>query len=214
MNRKNKQCGFTLIETMVSLAIFTILLSAVYAVMFAGEKSWQASNTKIQLQEGLRNASDTFIDELRQASYLQVAIASGGKSITFSVPVQSGGEPDQEDITLPVKEPYAGETVQFNYPKQSQWGAYKRLEEGQDNRVQYLFSGADNTLARQIITGGGAVMEEYIVARDVEDVTFSQPDIANPGHVNMDISARKTTAKDFPVIYRIITSVYCESKSI
>lgn len=210
MNNINKYAGFTLVEIMVVLAIFTIILLSIYAVMFAGERSWQACSTKIQLQEGLRNATGTFTDELRQSSYTQVSIATNGKSITFSIPVQTTGTQDQESITLQTKGSFPQEVVNYNYPNQTQWGAYKRLVAGQGGTVEYALSG--NTLLRIV---SGAVIEQYVLARDVDDIKFSQPDKNNnPARINIYVIGRKNTIQNFPLIYKIITSVYCESSSI
>lgn len=99
--------GFSLVEVMVTLLIFTGLAAAVNAVLFVGDASWQANNVQMQLHQELRKAMDWMKDDLRQTGAAAITnVPADGNwytTITFRmVSGVSGG-----------KIVWASDTVQF-----------------------------------------------------------------------------------------------------
>jgi len=62
-----KSHGFTLMEMLITIMLFSFIMAGVYAVTAAGENSWQVNQVKIELQQEMRKAMDNMIHELRQA---------------------------------------------------------------------------------------------------------------------------------------------------
>lgn len=97
MNRKKNNLGFTLPELMVVMAIFTIMLAGVYAVLAAGQNAWLGTDAQIQMQQNLRLALEKVSKELHESGadgggVLQVNINDGGGTsgsdiLRFSIPV-------------------------------------------------------------------------------------------------------------------------------
>src|SRR3989338_3571334 len=62
-----KQNGFTLVELMVVVAIFTIILTAGFIVLLTGQSAWSTTDTQIRLQENLRQISQRVARELQES---------------------------------------------------------------------------------------------------------------------------------------------------
>ena len=60
--------GFTLIETFVSLLIFTIVAAGVFLLMTSGTKTWYSSDAQIELQDELRLAMSQIVNDLKLSS--------------------------------------------------------------------------------------------------------------------------------------------------
>ncbi|MCM8757682.1 MAG: prepilin-type N-terminal cleavage/methylation domain-containing protein [Candidatus Omnitrophica bacterium] len=60
--------SFTLVEMLISVAIFLGLSSAVYAILNVGYQLYQRDLTNLELQQNLRRAMERILDELREAS--------------------------------------------------------------------------------------------------------------------------------------------------
>ncbi|MCA9406232.1 MAG: prepilin-type N-terminal cleavage/methylation domain-containing protein [Candidatus Omnitrophica bacterium] len=74
--RWTTQTGFTIVEMMVTLLIFMVMIGGIYSLMLAGDASWQANRTQIELRQELRKGMDWMKDELRQSGGVAVNIPS------------------------------------------------------------------------------------------------------------------------------------------
>ncbi len=94
---KNKKpgSGVTLVETMVSLLIFSAMATTFMVVFVAGRKSWDVHKARIELQQDLRIAADRMKDELSEASSGSIVNVDADDtwytSITFRVPESVDG---------------------------------------------------------------------------------------------------------------------------
>jgi len=90
------QSGFTLVETMVSVALFTLLFGASVMTLLAGQDSWQVNTKKSALQDEVRKAESWIENEIIQAGQSTITnVPSDGtwyNTITFkTVAGVSGG---------------------------------------------------------------------------------------------------------------------------
>ncbi len=76
--------GFTLLETMLALAVFSIIGVTVYQVMIRTNQSERVSTTVAEAQQNARVALDAILSDLRQAGY--------GINTAVTVPVEIGSE--------------------------------------------------------------------------------------------------------------------------
>jgi prepilin-type N-terminal cleavage/methylation domain-containing protein len=72
--------GFTLVELMVVMLIFSIILAAVYSVLTVGKASYQTGETQIIVQQEARRAMDEMVRELREASSIDPTTFAEGVS--------------------------------------------------------------------------------------------------------------------------------------
>lgn len=60
--------GFTLLEVMVVILIFSIMFAAIFAILTYGRVAWDTADKRIRLQQETRRAMDVITKELRQSS--------------------------------------------------------------------------------------------------------------------------------------------------
>lgn len=64
--------GFTLVEVIVSLAIFSLIASVVLTLYLQGVISWRQQEQELDVQDNLRLAMDRIVREARQAQSIQI----------------------------------------------------------------------------------------------------------------------------------------------
>lgn len=77
--------GFTLVEVLVSAAILAILAGGVYGVLNAGNIMYYNDMGLLELQQNARQGMEAMINELREASNIQITVLdSNSDRIVFS----------------------------------------------------------------------------------------------------------------------------------
>jgi len=61
--------GFTLVELMITLALSGIIMAAVYSVYTLQQKTYTAQDQVVEMQQNIRAATLTMVQELRMAGY-------------------------------------------------------------------------------------------------------------------------------------------------
>ena len=64
--QEKRDGGYTLIEILVTVAIFAVLAAAIQGVLLVGESSWQTNSVRVELVQEIRKAMDRMSDDLRQ----------------------------------------------------------------------------------------------------------------------------------------------------
>ncbi|MCL6449092.1 MAG: prepilin-type N-terminal cleavage/methylation domain-containing protein [Armatimonadetes bacterium] len=80
MRQPGGQSGFTLIELVVAVSLFTLVIGAALSLYQQGVLAWQRGEKGVDVQENLRLGLDRMSRELRTATALQ---AANGNLITF-----------------------------------------------------------------------------------------------------------------------------------
>ncbi|PIQ89018.1 MAG: hypothetical protein COV72_05085 [Candidatus Omnitrophica bacterium CG11_big_fil_rev_8_21_14_0_20_42_13] len=84
-----KKRAFSIIELVVAVAIFSIILTVVFALLTGGQKAFDVGNIQIEVEQEARRALDYIVKELRQTRSNKVSGISEGvnaSSITFEIP--------------------------------------------------------------------------------------------------------------------------------
>ena len=210
-NRKTLK-GFTLIEIMVVMTIFTIVIGAAYVILNSSRVAWHVGDAKIELQEDLRLAIDDMVFEIFEADPAGVVIAGGGSSITLQTPVDENASGSWEDTTLDgTVDFYLEHTLDAS--NDIVWGAYLRREDRsvasgvlsfgnrEGRQLSFLLSG--NDLVRRV-TSAGAVLEDFIMADDINTLNFNLD--AN-GNISVTVNAQKISLSRQPVVYVVTTAI-------
>lgn len=99
--------GFTLIEILIVVAIFSVVMTFIYSIMASGRSSWYTADTAIYVQQQARQALDVMAKELRQSS---TSVISGVPaddvnytSITFRIPEDTDSDGDVLNSTYDVE---------------------------------------------------------------------------------------------------------------
>ncbi|MFA5261836.1 MAG: prepilin-type N-terminal cleavage/methylation domain-containing protein [Candidatus Omnitrophota bacterium] len=81
--------GLTLVEVLVTVAVYSVVIAGAYSVLTSGILTWQVNNVKVELQQDLRKAMDWMMLDLRQAgvsSIDDVPVSNSWSTvITFSI---------------------------------------------------------------------------------------------------------------------------------
>ena len=208
--------GFTLVELMVVIVIFTIIVAGIFGVLYVGKENWYTGTTQIDLQEETRKAMRAIVKELRESGFAggtsKVNISGGGGIITFQVPVVPLDAAD-DDGTLwndingdDVRD--ANEFI-WNFLDANQnieWGAPLHYHcrnpfcesagvkydtcHYSDYEIRYLASA--NQLLRRVFDDTGTQVKEDILANNISNIQFGGN--GNPvSRINIQITAQKDT---------------------
>ncbi len=89
-----EKAGFTLLEILVVIFLFSIISAAIFSVLATGRNSLSAGESQIGVQQACRNGLDSMIKELRQASVSTItgvpADGTNYNSITLQIPTAIG----------------------------------------------------------------------------------------------------------------------------
>lgn len=66
--KKLDRCGFTLVETIICIAIFAVISGVIYLFFMVGIGSWEIGTMRTDLQAQARIAMDTMVGELKNAT--------------------------------------------------------------------------------------------------------------------------------------------------
>ncbi len=84
--RKEDIAGFTIVEMMIVIALSSIITFGAFAILRVGTEQSQLSQTKMTLQDGVREALYKMVQEIRQSAPSRVTVGAGGNSLQFQVP--------------------------------------------------------------------------------------------------------------------------------
>ena len=83
----NKKKGFTLVEILVVVSIFSIMVGSILNVVFSWNRSWNISEVQMDVQFQARRAISEMTKELSQTSQSTISIiAAANDQITFQLP--------------------------------------------------------------------------------------------------------------------------------
>ncbi|MBU3933383.1 MAG: prepilin-type N-terminal cleavage/methylation domain-containing protein [Candidatus Omnitrophica bacterium] len=178
--------GFTLVELMVVIFIFSIIMAATFGVLSTGRQSWHTGSTQVELQQETRRAMDRMVRELRESGSTHISIPVGGGSITFQVPI------DEDIIDTTVDD----DVLDVN--GNIEWGAGGNL----GRSIQYLLGGLNNRqLLRRVLNGypiGVQVGADVILANNIRSdspppnaLMFVGSPAGNPIVISIEVSAQK-----------------------
>ena len=78
--------GFTLLEILVSIVIFAVIISAIFALLKVADISWDSDMGLLDLQQSCRQAMDVMIRELRQSRPASVTLNASRDRVDFFIP--------------------------------------------------------------------------------------------------------------------------------
>lgn len=90
--------GFTLVEVLITVAIFSLIFMAIFAVLTIGESSWYSGDISVELNQEIGRALLTMTRQLRQSRSTVISNVPADdtyyNSITFKVPQDIDGDGD------------------------------------------------------------------------------------------------------------------------
>jgi len=94
--------GFSLVELIVTTAIFCLIFIVIFGIMTEGLRFWHIADANIELQQDLRRGLMAMDRQLRQTRTSQISIPADDNyyaSITFKIPEDTDGDGDTIDAS-------------------------------------------------------------------------------------------------------------------
>lgn len=156
----NKKKGFTFIELIVAVAIFSIIAVSVYSVFRAGVRLWYRTNPLIQANQSTRFFFNTISSDLKN-SVSYNAISTGLKTFGSSEERRANFEGGEQKISFMTLVDVSGA------------GALPHTELA---RVVYSFDRSKKTVKRAVATKAEGFSEDHANAadllNDIDDKNF------------------------------------------
>ena len=169
INRLRCRAGFTLVEILVTVMIFTILMAAIHTVLLVGQSSWQTNSVRAELGQELRKAMEWMKDDLRQTGD---AAISGG-------PIDAD-DTDYTSITFQMATGISGSAIE--------WGGGDP-----DATTQFILGGTDSNQLQKIVRDDdGNVASTTVLAQNIRAVVFRRMSTA-PDIMEVELVAQKVT---------------------
>lgn len=98
MMHRKKRHGFSLVEVMVVIAIFSVIGGAIMSFLLIGGASWHSGDAQVQASEEVRKGMSAMVRELRQTRTSTITgVPADGlyyNSIIFRIPSDIDGDGD------------------------------------------------------------------------------------------------------------------------
>ena len=137
---------------LVTMAVFSILMAAMFSILSIGRNSWYQGGTQVDVQQEARKAMDRIVRELRESGSQKVTTITGEITFQISTGVDSNG-----DII---------------------WGAYTNWADSSTAvagyAIKYYLS--SNQLYRSILDSypsGSAVGTDAVMANNIQSLAFT-----------------------------------------
>lgn len=148
MARPRGRKGFTLTEVLVTLMIFSFLISAIASVLFVGNSIWQSNSVEVELQQDLRQAMLWMRNDMQQ---------TGAASLDASIPINV--EPDPVTYPDPNDDPAYDWTTYTSISFQKVIGVDERSPDWSPDTTWFTLY---NDLERTVGAGNPQLIAENI----------------------------------------------------
>jgi len=157
--------GFTLVEAIVVVGLFSLITGSLLSVFLTGHMVWNTGGASIDLQQQTRQGMNAMVRELHLSAQSRVNIINAN-TLAFQVPLNAAAAGGDGRSRIDVDG--GGNLI---------WGA----EATQDNWIEY--SVVNNELRRRVLVGASSpqAVTETTLARDIQTVSFIADQVsANP----------------------------------
>lgn len=169
-----KNSGFTFVETMVVVSIFSFISAAMYMVLATARNSWLSGEALVVEQENIRIGLENVVNQMRLAGF--ATIDADARGVIFSVPVDTDADGFVNLATGTIL-PVYGADGHINWA------------------IKYQIDTATNTLVR-ILLDGDTEVARRVVARNINPdntLSFFQSETGGTGVANEAVIISLTT---------------------
>lgn len=151
--------GFSLIEALITLVIFSLIFIAMFSIMNQGLKTWHIADINIEVQQDARRAVMAMERQLHQTRTSQIAQPANGTyytTLSFKLPQDTDGDGDLINST--------GNIEWSNFITYSRNGSNQLIRTNSDGSISVLAQNITNLQFRRY-SGNPKVIEITITAR-------------------------------------------------
>ncbi len=103
--------GFAIVEVLVAIAVLSILIGGIFAILNTADMVLNTDTGLIDLQQQARQAIDGMSKELRNSKSADITITNAGAKIQFTIPINIAMDP-----SLPISYYLAGNQIVREHP--------------------------------------------------------------------------------------------------
>jgi len=206
-----KREAFTLIETLIAVAIFVILIGGIFTVLSMGRSSWYQADLSIELQQNLRRGMDRIVRELHESGcenvdHVPVDICEASE---YRVEISDDTGINNTDILKFSMYLDCNGTKRWAAPLY--WACKDASCLDQDSecgtieyyKVEYLMN-SENQLTRRVLDTGESLVREDVIAGNIQDFQVSR----NGDIVDVQISVEGTDVFGRYLTYNLNNQAY------
>lgn len=185
--KDSREKGFTLIEMMIGLALFSMAGIVIYTVMINMTRSFTRQEASVQAQQMLRAASDLIIQDIRMSGYdpqgnaVDPDLTTDGKPGITSATTASIEFTADLDGDATIDDPVAGDGI----------------DSADFERMAYEYNNANRRIEQVLIKADGTEVDRTILIDNITAFTLAFLDENN---VNLSVPV---TAANLPLIRTI-----------
>lgn len=221
-----QQCGFTLVEVMIALALGLVLISGLVTVFQGNKQSSELNQAMAEMQESARFALDALTRDARMAGFQGCALASdsSAKVIASDAPTdnlnlsaltgsriigtKNWDPPPPLTFTIPTAgiEPVVGSDVlSLQFGNQEIFNVLPMPNAGAD----IVLSEAPTTIeAGDLLLVGNCQVADLFRATAVNDATIKHGSLLNQGTANLSIAYGQGGANNLSMLTKFEANVY------
>lgn len=193
MTTRKSSAGFTLLEVLMVVGLFSLILGLVLGVFLTGQLAWGRGQTQIGLQQQVRWGMEAMVRELNLSSQSRLRIINPNR-LTFQGPLNAANPGGDSRSRIDIDN--HGNLV---------WGA----DATPNNWIEYIV--VNNELRRRVVPAvGAAFISETTLARHIQSVTFL-PDQASDSPTSPDGIEIILTGANNNSTCTLITMIFCKN---
>jgi prepilin-type N-terminal cleavage/methylation domain-containing protein len=150
--------GFTLLEIMLAVAVFTVLCGGLTGALLAGRSAWKVNENSSTVQHQARNVISVMTDDLRQASHLKIDSNDHSVHFSFTHPkdgkVSYAWDKTTQQVTRTAKVISSAQTVQTVQTAKTAQIAGSGVSNTGGSAAEPVSGSANNASAAQTVSGG------------------------------------------------------------
>ncbi|MFH1092676.1 MAG: type II secretion system protein [Candidatus Omnitrophota bacterium] len=169
-----KKCAYTLVELLVSLAIFSIVIGSLLTILISQNNFFSRASARMDVGVTARKVMDNMIKELRSSKLDEVII--------YNIPMDQGGVLDYTDalsINFRVPVDFDSDGDVFDNFGRIEWGTEEEL----DGSIEYFWDSANDRVIRRLWDSTGVSNFESVIAENITDFRINAFSYAGGGNL-------------------------------
>lgn len=193
--KKHKENGFSMIELLISMAIFSLLAGAIGGVYVSTSRTSTLQNASAGVQQNVRAALEIMVQDIRMAGYDPTG------SSKFGIPIKNTSKIQVTSDRWIDDDP----EEKANHPNGD-------IDEVNGGFEQISYERNGNDLRRILYEDTGIESTETII-ENVTDLQFTYP-VTNPSIVDITLTVEENAGYGNTVSRTLETRVYCRNLDI
>ncbi len=153
-----KKRAYTLVELLVSLAIFSVIIGSLFAILISQNNFFSRASGRMDVGIAARKVMDSMVKELRRSKLDLVTV--------YDAPMDEGGAEDyvngvSVNFQIPVDFDNDGDV--FDKFGRIEWGSEEEL----DGSIEYYWDSANQRVIRRLWDSSGVSDYEIIIAENI-----------------------------------------------